>query len=402
MTATVTAQVPAAVRWRQWRTPALIVAFVILAAVAIALLQPRPGTAGYLSPSDTGPTGTRAVTDILSARGHSSAGVSPPAAAVAAPTAGSTLVITSPYLLSAADLRALGRTRAALVLVEPDAQALRVLAPRLRLAGGAQVGPVLPACALRAATLAGAADLGGPGLEVQPGPGTAAQCYIIPDGRPTLVQLTTAGRTVTVLGTGLPLTNSYLARQGNAALALNLLGAGGPVVWLIPSVPPPTAVAGGARSLTSLVPEAAWLVAAQLGLAALLAAAWRARRLGPLTPEPLPVVVRASETVEGHARLYQSRRARDRVAANLRATVLARLLPAIGLPAGAEPAAATAALAARSTLDEAAVAELLYGPVPGTDAALITLASDLDALATDVLDKALLATDVLDREVRTQ
>jgi hypothetical protein len=232
---------------------------------------------------------------------------------------------------------------------------------------------------------------------VRPGPGTAVQCYIIPDGRPTLVQLTVAGRTVTVLGTGLPLTNSYLARQGNAALALNLLGAGGPVVWLIPSVPPPTAAAGGPRSLTSLVPEAAWLVAAQLGLAALLAAAWRARRLGPLTPEPLPVVVRASETVEGHARLYQARRARDRVAANLRAAALARLLPAIGLPAGAEPAAATAALAARSTLEQAAVAELLYGPVPGTDAALITLASDLDVLATDMLDP-----DVLDREVRTQ
>ncbi len=66
------------------------------------------------------------------------------------------------------------------------------------------------------------------------------------------------------------------------------------------------------------MPLAAWLVAIQLGVALLLAALWRARRLGPLVTERLPVVVRASETVEGHARLYRSRRARDRVAATLR------------------------------------------------------------------------------------
>src|SRR5690606_41722785 len=49
-----------------------------------------------------------------------------------------------------------------------------------------------------------------------------------------------------------------------------------------------------------------------------LLAWWQGRRLGPLVTEPLPVVVRASETVEGRGRLYRSRRARDRAAEALR------------------------------------------------------------------------------------
>ncbi len=135
------------------------------------------------------------------------------------------------------------------------------------------------------------------------------------------------------------------------------------------------------------MPLAAYLVLIQLGVALLLTALWRARRLGPLVAEPLPVVIRASETVEGHARLYQSRRARDRVAATLRAAAIGRLAPAAGLPASAAPGAVAAALAARSALDEARVASLLYGTVPASDAALVALASDLDALEGEVLSQ---------------
>ena len=102
-------------------------------------------------------------------------------------------------------------------------------------------------------------------------------------------------------------------------------------MWLVPAIPPTARPAGTPRSFASLVPLAAYLVLAQLGVALALTALWRARRLGPLVTERLPVVVRASETVEGHARLYQSRRARDRVAAALRAAAAGRLLPGAGL-----------------------------------------------------------------------
>jgi hypothetical protein len=253
------------------------------------------------------------------------------------------------------------------------------------LLGDAPISPLPPACALPAATLAGAADLGGSGLRVQAGPAHVAQCYR-EDGQPTLVRFRSGGRLITVLGTGAPLSDAYLAQQGNAALAINLLSSGGPVSWLVPTLPTSSGTGGRPASFGSLVPFAAKLVAIQLALALLLTVLWRARRLGPLVTEQLPVVVRASETVEGHARLYRSRRARDRVAAALRAAALARLTPAIGLAAGgATPTAVTAALAARSTLDEAKIADLLYGPPPGSDTALITLASDLDALEGEVL-----------------
>jgi len=377
-------------RWRRWRTPAAIGAFVLLAVVAVAVLRPPAPVAGYLSPQGTDAFGARALADILAGRGRPVQPVTTVSAAISAAPPGATLLVTSPYLLTRAQARALGRTRADLVIIEPDQTTLNILAPRLTLDGGGSISTLAPGCSLAAARLAGPADMGGPGLTVRsPSPGGSAapgvtRCYR-ENGRPTLVQFRSAGRLVTVLSTGAPLANTYLAHQGNAALAVNLLSGAGPVIWLVPALPPGGTPAGTPRSFTSLVPLAAYLAAAQLGVALVLTALWRARRLGPLVPEPLPVVVRASETVEGHARLYQSRRARDRVAATLRAAAAGRLMPAVGLPADAAPGAVTAALAARSTLGEAQVANLLYGAVPASDAALVTLASDLDALEGEVL-----------------
>jgi Domain of unknown function (DUF4350) len=372
---------PAARSWRAWRTPLAIVTFVLVAATAIALLQPRSAVAGYLSPDSTAPEGTHALADILGQRGHDVLPVTTVPEAVAAAAPGSTLVIVSPFLLTGRQLRALASTPASLVLVEPDPAALAILAPAVRQAGGGPVQALLPACTLRAAVLAGPADLGGPGLRVEAGT-PAAQCYI-QDGRATLIQYRSGSRLITVVSSGDLLTNGRLASQGNAALAVNLLSSGGRVTWLVPATPG-AGGAAGRKSLASLVPLPAYLVAIQLALAALLAAAWRARRLGPLITERLPVVVRAAETVEGHARLYQSRRARARVAAELRAALLARAGPAAGLPAGASPAAVTAALAARSALSETRISELLYGATPGSDADLITLATDLDSLEREV------------------
>ena len=370
-------------RWREWRTPIVISLIVLLAGATIALLQPSPSVLGYLSPDDTTATGSHALADLLAARGHAVDTVTTVPAAIGAATADSTLVVTSPYLLTARQLRELGRTRADVVVAEPDQDTLQALAPQVSLSGGEPLGAQPPGCPLRAAILAGPADLGGPGLHVAPAV-NVTQCYPV-GGLPTLVQIRSGGHLITLLSSGAPLSNAYLARAGNAALAINLLSARGPVVWLVPQLAVPASGAtSGSRPFIDQVPLAAWLVAIELGVALLLAALWRARRLGPLVTERLPVVVRASETVEGHARLYRSRRARDRVAVTLRQAAVTRLAPAIGLPPNAEPPAVTAALAARSTRDPAGIDALLYGPPPGSDAELVTLASDLDALEGEV------------------
>ena len=96
------------------------------------------------------------------------------------------------------------------------------------------------------------------------------------------------------------------------------------------------------------------------------------------------MIVRASETVEGHARLYQSRRARDRAAAALREAMLSRVRPALGLVRDSPEAAVTGALAARSRLGQPEIASILYGPAPPTDAELVRLARSLDELERQV------------------
>jgi hypothetical protein len=109
---------------------------------------------------------------------------------------------------------------------------------------------------------------------------------------------------------------------------------------------------------------------------------WRARRLGPVVREPLPVVVRASEAVEGRARLYRRAGAREHAAETLREATRARLRPLVGLPPDAAAGELVGAVAAR--VGRRDVGGLLYGPPPGDDAGLVALARALDECEGEV------------------
>jgi hypothetical protein len=371
-------------RW--WKTPAVLVGLILAGGTIVALLAQRPAPAGYLDPVSTQGTGARALADILAERGTQVLRETTAGAAVqAARTGASAIVVTSPGLLTGRQLTALAGAPASLVVVGPDPAALAALAPEVSLVrAGTPVGPVRPGCSLAAARLAGGADLGGTGLRLAAGqPGVS--CYPSA-GLPSLVRYSAGARTITVLGTGTPLRNDEIARLGNAALALNLLAGNSRLAWLVPQ----PALAGpapaqGTRSLWQLIPRGTYLVAAELGVALLLTALWRGRRLGPLITERMPVVVRAAETTEGHARLYQARRARGQAAAALRTATLGRLTPALGLPAAAGSGAIIAAFAGRSMMAGPQLTQLLFGPAPDSDAALVRLADNLDALEREVL-----------------
>lgn len=369
-------------RLQRLRRPALIV--VLLVAVAVVLAVARSGTArGYLDPDAATPTGARALRVLLEEQGVAVTRVRTAAEAAALATDGRTLLVATPWLLTSAQLEQLAAARADVVLVEPTPDLLAAVAPGLQPAEPVAVRPRDPACPLRAATRAGRAETGGVAFTVPADDGGTAQGCYAQSGRPTVVVLTDSdGRRTTAIGSGAALTNDRLAREGNAALALNLLGTRAELVWYLPT--PELASAGEGASLVSLLPSWVWLVAVQLGVVVLLLALWRGRRLGPVVAEPLPVVVRAAETTEGRGRLYRRAGARDRAAAALRAACLDRLRLVVGQGRGTDPAAVVTAVAARTGRPAADVAALLYGAAPADDAALVRLADDLDTLERTV------------------
>jgi hypothetical protein len=366
----------------QWRLPVIIAGVVLLGGAMIAWLQPKASSTEYLNPGNTQPDGGHALAAILAERGDQVITVTTAGAAVNDSTGadGGTILVTSPAMLTAYQLAMIGHARADVVLTDANPAALAAIAPAVTAAGHAPATVLSPNCTLQAAVLAGTADLGGTLLSTRLP--TAQRCY--PDaGIPSLIRYTAGGRQITVLGTGAPFTNQYLATVGNAALALNVLGqgSGGRVIWLAPTASTvPAPASGGQASFTSLIPKPVFMIAIQLLIAVILLALWRVRRLGPLVAERLPAVVRAAETAEGHGRLYQARRARGRASEVLREAAIGRMLPALGLPPDAEADVITATVAARTGEPAAAVTATLAGAAPADDAALVMLADRLDEL----------------------
>src|SRR5262249_28913141 len=142
-------------------------------------------------------------------------------------------LVTSPDLLSPAQLAQAGRFPGDIVLVDPDPRALRAVAPAIRIADtNITTRAVKPACALRKAAIAGDVYLGG--SELGTANPAAQRCYPGISGY-GLISYADGTRTISVLGTSTPLTNGYLGERGDAALAMNLLSNATEIVWLVPS-----------------------------------------------------------------------------------------------------------------------------------------------------------------------
>ncbi|MHC5908720.1 DUF4350 domain-containing protein [Streptomyces sp. S6] len=376
--------------WTRARGVALAVAVLLIAGVTVAALR-SDAHHGELDPRSADPYGSRAIAELLAARGVTTRVVTTLDDARAATGPDTTLLVAVPDLLTKrqqSDLRAAtagsdGRT----VLVAPGGWSVQTLAPGVVADPATSRDTTLaPDCALPEARRAGAADTGGHRYTVtRQG---IDECY--PSRRlATLLRVpaeTGDGDTV-VLGAPDILLNDRLDEQGNASLALQLLGSRPHLVWYLPSLSDSTAAGPEEeKSLFDLLPSG-WLWGTlQLFFAAALAALWRARRFGPLVPERLPVAVRASETVEGRARLYRKGDARDRAADALRSATRIRLAPLLGLPASRAhtPETLIPALSDRLHTDGQTLHTLLFGPPPGDDTALTALADRLDALESEV------------------
>jgi hypothetical protein len=165
---------------------------------------------------------------------------------------------------------------------------------------------------------------------------------------------------------------------------MNLVGSHQRVIWYAPQHSEDSGESSGGATPFDLMPDQVIWIFLQLCLGVALLALWKGRRIGPLVAEQLPVVVRASETVEGRGRLYRSRRARDRAAEALRTATLQRTMPRLGLGHDAEPTAVAQAVAERCGLDPQTLAHTLFGPPPANDPDLVNLAHELDDIERQV------------------
>ncbi|MFE3603808.1 DUF4350 domain-containing protein [Streptomyces sp. NPDC059142] len=382
----------------------ILLALLVLLAAGIALAALRSGEQyGRLDPRSTDRFGSRAAAELLRDQGVSVTVRTTLREATDEVGPDTTLLVTNPDLLTPTQQHTLrartapadGRT----VLLGAGPASLDTLAPGVRAHTPAPVSAHIPRCSLPAALRAGSVDIGGARYATERS--DADSCYPS-DGAPTLVRIpeaptgsadtpdtaTASGDTV-LLGSADILYNDRLDRQGNASLALQLLGSRPHLVWYLPSLSDDSASGAedtSGSTFLELIPSG-WLWGTfQLFLAALLAAVWRARRLGPLVTERLPVAIRASESTEGRAGLYRKANARDHAASALRTATRDRLAPLLGVPPTEAHSAdsLTPAVSARLPDTDHDPAALLFGPAPTGDAALIRLADQLDALEREV------------------
>jgi Domain of unknown function (DUF4350) len=352
-----------------------LVVLAVIAAIGAYLTAPRPGAP--MDPGSTGPDGAQALVTLLRDGGVEVI-VANSIADVEQAARPNTLILVaqSQYLTDNALLDRLTKAPGDLLLMEPTARTREAMMPRVGIKP-AHTFHSNPNCSLREATRAGSVRFG-PSVTYEAKDGRAlTSCY---DG--VLIRFRDNGRTITAVGSTNFMTNGGLLQAGNAALAMNLAGDRPRLIWYAPSRS--EGETSSPASVFELIPDNVYWIVSQLSLVVLLVALWKGRRPGPLVAEELPVVVRASETVEGRGRLYRSRRARDRAAEALRTATLQRLLPRLGLGAGAPAPAVVTTVAQRSGADPGFVSYHLFGPPPATDNDLLQLARALDEIERQV------------------
>ena len=359
---------------RSARGPVALGLALVLVGTLVGVLS-TTGQGGRLDPDSYAPSGSRAVAELLRGAGVAVQRLDTVEAVEAVDGVGRVLVIPEPAALAPSELQRLSFLDAGLLVVGADDDQLAELDLDAEVRGNTGVQQRRPACDLPAAVTAGDVDLGGlsyRGMRAA----AATGCYAV-GGEATLLRLT--GQDATLLGAGDLLTNDRLDDRGNAALALGLLGDAEQVLWLVPRPGRPIAE-GDQPALSELVADGFYSGALQLLVVVAVLALWRARRLGRVVEEPLPVVVRASEAVEGRGRLYRAAGARGQAAESLRAATRDRLARRLGLGLSTDRVALVTNAAERTGVDPSTVDALLYGAAPAGDDSLVRLCDDLQNL----------------------
>jgi hypothetical protein len=337
-----------------------------------------------LDPHNPGPTGAMAVAEVLKQQGVDvtiTASLDDTRDAVAVPES-TTLVVhdMAGYLTQEQLTEAVGLA-GTVILVDPGFRQLREVAPAVSQAG--QVSGLLESdCDIAAVQKAQSVSGGGSGFRVTGDGSGVTACLGSGDKVYSLIELESDTGSLTLLGATGALSNEHVIEDGNAAFALNLLGANEHLVWYLPSFADVEQTGG--ETLGELTPAWVTPVLALLVITFVAAAVWRGRRLGPLIIENLPVTVRASETMLGRARLYEKSNSRLRALDSLRIGSLQRLAVLCGLPRVATVDDVVAAVASVTRAQPGDIRALLVDAEPKTDRDLIALSDALLILERDV------------------
>lgn len=363
-----------------------IVTAALLIAVFVAVLRSATTTSGEpMSATNAGPGGARALVEVLRDEGVEvtvSDSLDATIAAVTDPDNTTVFLYDLNFVLDENQLRRLHGAARDVVVLDPTPEVLALISPDIAPAGYVD-GTASARCAVAAADAAGTITVTGNAYRVLNNDGEVDACFDSGDGVYSLVQVVTAEGRLTALGAVESFTNAEIVAEGNAALALTLLGANEHVVWYLPGLGD-----YDARLPTPAELSPDWLIPVSLTafIVALAAMFWRGRRLGPLVVENLPVTVRASETMRGRARLYERANARLHTLDSLRIGTIARLATLCGLATTTTVEEVIRASAATSGLDESEVRRLLIDAEPTTDRALVGYSDELLRLEQRVLE----------------
>jgi hypothetical protein len=201
--------------------------------------------------------------------------------------------------------------------------------------------------------------------------GSDAWLVTQPQGRGNLVVLGGAGA----------FTNGSLGDADNGLLAVTLLAPAGSAHVQVLPLPAP---GGGHKTLVDLVASNVKFALLELGIAFVLYALWRARRLGRPVLEPQPVEIPGSELVAAVGRLFQRAHARDRAAEVVRDGVRRSLANRLGLAPDASTREVADAVAARTGRAPDDVHAVLAGPDPTDERALVAITQEAEMLSREV------------------
>jgi hypothetical protein len=390
--------IPAATK-RPGRTRRIVVAvalglaFVLVIGVAYAVTRTPPRTSDYLSPTSGSPNGSRALVNVLRDQGvtvETPETLADVQALDTDPGETTLMLFDNQVVLGPEQRQQLLEVADRLIVVEPYDVELVDYAPGVVLETST-FGSTSPAdCALpavqKAESIRSPAYLYNTADSDEPVIGCFADTLGGDAGESdevySVVRVSTDGVEVTIVGIGGAFTNGSILAAGNAAFALNLLGEDETLIWYRPGLA--DLESGEVPTLENLTPPWVTPVLVLAMLLLLAAAIWRGRRVGPLVAEKLPVIVRANETMEGRARLYERAGARDHALDSLRIGTIARLAVACGLPKRSTVDDGVVAVSSLTGRPRDEVSALLLDGVPANDGALVKLSDDLLLLEAEV------------------